>query len=527
MQLAPGVKMSEDCLNLNVFAPEAMPQHLVNGKLQDKTVPVIVLLDAMSGAGGTSTLSADQVAAGLGLAAPQPAAGIAVSNGVAVDGSRLAEQLDSIIVTLNYRVGPLGFFSSAEWRQQDGWGGNYGLLDQVAAMRWVRQNIAGFGGDPTSITLLGSGAAASLSLLHVSLASSVGLFRRVVALGSAVSRSESVLSVSQVHSAGSRFQVALNCNGAAESIRNCLRQTPVDTMISIGYSAPWAHAWGPSEDGVYLRTQNAQAVFSSPALLQASSSLLMLGAPSSSVDLALNFALNGPGAAADDSQGKTLSRAQVAAILGARFADWPGLANGVLAHYSALPSSIVPTLTNTTSRANVQWLAKVLSDGTVSCRHAAIASAAFQTNQDAPARGVNGASTPAYLLSMLFRIANAPGSYGSNGVAGTARSALVQDGCWESCKWSREAFDAGEASASALLQGALGALSQGAADDGSPIAAKQTFTTGAEQTLKWDAWSPNLATRLDLNVPQSQLAQVASATDVAQCAFWAASSFYS
>ncbi len=517
---------SEDCLNLNVYAPTKVPQHLVNGKLQDNPMPVVVMLDAAGGAGGASTISAQAVAAGLNLPPQRPAAGLVVANGAAVDGSKLAQQLSCIIVTVNYRVGPLGFFASADMEQEDGWSGNYGLLDQVAALRWVRQNIGGFGGDASSITLLGTGAAASLSLLHVSLSSSAGLFKRVVALGNTVSSAETIQSKSQVNRAGKDFQTAVGCTTSdPNAMRSCMRDASAATLVQVGYGANWTQAWGPSMDGVYLRTSDAQAVFRSPVVLQASASSLMLGAPSAQVGLALDFALNQPTDDVDGNTDKLLSKNDVQAILQARFAAYPNVTDKIMAHYTALPSAILPALTPAASRTNVQWLAKVLSDGTVTCRHAAIAQVAYQTDASAPPRGQNGASTPAYLASINFRINNAPGSYGAYGVAGTSRTLLVQDGCWETCGWSQEEEDAAEATASGLLQGALGAIIAEAGDDGANITAKETFTTGDVQTLPWAAWTPAGRARLDIELPRSAIVAVGSAADAAQCAFWSTSGF--
>jgi len=523
---APAVVQSEVCLNLNVYAPTNVPQHLVNGKLEDKVMPVVVFIDAAAGGGGASSISAQAVAAGLGLEPKRAAAGVVIANGMAADGHKLASQLSSIVVTLNFRVGPLGFFSSQAFDQLDGWAGNYGLLDQVAALRWVRQNIANFGGDPASITLLGTGAAASLSLVHVSLSSSAGLFKRVVALGNTVSRSETIQSKAQVNQAGMEFQAAVGCTATdTAALRECMLGASTATIIETGYGTNWTQTWGPSMDGVFLRTQDAAEVFRSPVVLQASSSALMLGAPSAQADLSLNFALNAATADNSASSQKLLTEAQVMSILQARFVAWPGVANNVSTHYRALPSSLLPALTAAESRTNVQWLAKVLSDGTVTCRHSALAQAAYTTSSSAPARGSNGAATPAFLLDFIFRLNNAPGGYGSHGVAGTARSLLVQDGCWETCAWSQEAEDASEATASGVLRQGLGAFMAGEGDTAQAISASQVFTTGDKQSLQWDAWAPSTKQRLDLNLPQSAVVSVGSAADDAQCAFWASTNF--
>ena len=70
-------------------------------------------------------------------------------------------------VTLNYRLGPLGFACLPELKQEAGFTGNYGLYDQLTAISWVRDNIASFGGDPENITIMGQSAGAMSVQQHV------------------------------------------------------------------------------------------------------------------------------------------------------------------------------------------------------------------------------------------------------------------------------------------------------------------------------------------------------------------------
>jgi para-nitrobenzyl esterase len=138
--LAPGT--SEDCLSLNVWAPAEPP---TGG------APVLVWFDG----GGFVSASASRER---------------------IDGNRYAQR-GTIFVAVNYRVGVFGFLAhpalSAE--SPHGVSGNYGLLDAIAALRWVRANIAAFGGDPARITTFGGSAGAALGALLLTSPLATGL----------------------------------------------------------------------------------------------------------------------------------------------------------------------------------------------------------------------------------------------------------------------------------------------------------------------------------------------------------------
>ena len=148
-QLSPLGPQSEDCLTLNIWAPASASA----GK---RKLPVMVWLHG----GG--------FIAGTGAEAQ-------------FDGAALARQ-GVIVVTLNYRLGRLGFFAhpalSAEHPEEPH--GNYGLLDQLAALRWVKANIAGFGGDPGNVTLFGESAGAISTVFLMAASSAKGLFHKVI-----------------------------------------------------------------------------------------------------------------------------------------------------------------------------------------------------------------------------------------------------------------------------------------------------------------------------------------------------------
>ncbi|MEW1689888.1 carboxylesterase/lipase family protein [Streptomyces sp. NPDC091265] len=92
---------------------------------------------------------------------------------------RLAAQGDVVVVTLNYRLAALGYLAHPELEKR-GESGNYGFLDQQAALRWVRRNAAAFGGDPGNVTLFGQSAGGYSTCAHMVAPSSAGLFDRVI-----------------------------------------------------------------------------------------------------------------------------------------------------------------------------------------------------------------------------------------------------------------------------------------------------------------------------------------------------------
>lgn len=137
---------SEDCLFLNVFAPDSAREG-------DK-LPVLIYIH---GGGFTGGCGHEKHFDG----PVWPAKGI-------------------IGVTLNYRLGPLGFLCLPELKQEAGFTGNYGLYDQMTAMKWVKDNIAAFGGDPDNITIMGQSAGAMSVQQHSLSPLTEGLFQKAV-----------------------------------------------------------------------------------------------------------------------------------------------------------------------------------------------------------------------------------------------------------------------------------------------------------------------------------------------------------
>src|SRR4029077_1711367 len=97
------------------------------------------------------------------------------------DGSQLARK-GAVVVTLNYRLGAFGFLAHPELDAEspDHVSGNYGLLDQQSALRWVKANIAAFGGDPERITIFGQSAGGTDVGYTMASPLAKGLFRRAI-----------------------------------------------------------------------------------------------------------------------------------------------------------------------------------------------------------------------------------------------------------------------------------------------------------------------------------------------------------
>jgi carboxylesterase 2 len=141
---------SEDCLSLNIWTPVHDPAN------ENTKLPVFVWIYGGRFIAGSGS---EQAYDGAGLA----------SKGV-------------VVVTLNYRVGILGFLATPELSEESGHNasGNYGILDQQAALKWVQENIAAFGGDPTKITIGGQSAGGASTGIHILSPLSRGLFRAAI-----------------------------------------------------------------------------------------------------------------------------------------------------------------------------------------------------------------------------------------------------------------------------------------------------------------------------------------------------------
>ncbi len=190
---------SEDCLQLNIWRPQAPGPH-----------PVMVWIHG----GGLTQGSAVQLNAGQ----------------LFYDGARFAER-GVVLVSINYRLGPLGYLAQRDLvgeAPDHPQSGNSGLLDQIQALRWVRDNVAGFAGDPDQITIFGESAGGVSVCGLLAAPAATGLFQRaIIQSGSCARQSPTLQSALQQ---GDRVSTALGCADATDRLA-CLRAVDAQTVI--------------------------------------------------------------------------------------------------------------------------------------------------------------------------------------------------------------------------------------------------------------------------------------------------------
>jgi carboxylesterase type B len=229
---------SEDCLSLNVWTPRMPP-----GAGETRGLPVMVFIHGGSFINESNSLPL-------------------------YDGRHLAASGRTIVVTINYRLGVLGFLAGAE-----GLTGNYGFLDQQLALRWVRDNIASFGGDPNRVTLFGESAGAMSIGLHLVAPGSRELFHAAIM--------ESNLygipykTPDQAWRFAEEFRLSLGC---IIDVAECLRRQPLKAIIAkqtsvmlmveamlAGFAGELS--WGPVVDGKVIPAQPVLMPIAKPTIL--------------------------------------------------------------------------------------------------------------------------------------------------------------------------------------------------------------------------------------------------------------------
>ena len=162
------------------------------------------------------------------------------------DGENLARR-GVVVVTINYRLGVFGFLAHPELTKEAGHSGNYGLLDQRAALQWVQKNIAAFGGDPGNVTI--SGQSAGSGGVHNMVASPLtrGLFHRAITeSGSGYVANNAATTMADAEKDGQKFAAA---KGAA-NLKELRAKSPQSLMAALSDGS--SSAFRPVIDGYYL-----------------------------------------------------------------------------------------------------------------------------------------------------------------------------------------------------------------------------------------------------------------------------------
>ncbi len=210
---------SEDCLGLNIWTP---------AKQQSDKLPVLVYIHGGAFKGGSGS--------------------VALYN-----GENLAKK-GIVVVTINYRLGIFGFFTHPELSQESlqNTSGNYGLLDQIAALKWIQKNISKFGGNPNNITISGQSAGARSVMTLTASPLAKGLFHKVIAQSGPFSN-KTTIPLNESEKKGVAFTHTLNKTSIAE-----LRKIPTKELFL--KSIQYKYKFMPTIDG-WLLTDNLKEVY--------------------------------------------------------------------------------------------------------------------------------------------------------------------------------------------------------------------------------------------------------------------------
>lgn len=180
-------------------------------------------------------------------------------------GDKIAREAGVIVVTVNYRLGAFGFLSHSELSDEspEGASGNYGLMDQTAGLEWVRDNIAGFGGDPNNVTIFGESAGGFSVCSHLTSPMSAGLFHKAITQSGNCVRPW--LSLEGAEAQGETFAEKIGCD-TEDDVLACLRgksQTDVLAAFPAGPNFGFTDlegegaTWWPIYDGHFFTEQSA------------------------------------------------------------------------------------------------------------------------------------------------------------------------------------------------------------------------------------------------------------------------------
>lgn len=227
---------SEDCLNLNIYVPR--------GKA--RRYPVLVFIHGGAFAMGT--------------------------NQTPMNNPRdLCIRQNLLIVSINYRLGIFGFLASPRLLAEErGPIGNFGLLDQMEALRWIKRNIGAFGGDPDRITIMGQSAGAvSVHFLTILAAPlETKLFHSAILL-SGTMELMTPRTLEEDNFAHQSFDVLVKRFGCenAGNLLACLRGIPAQDLVTFGKLRQWDFIWGPTVDGRLLKELPSKLSSQTPSQL--------------------------------------------------------------------------------------------------------------------------------------------------------------------------------------------------------------------------------------------------------------------
>lgn len=191
---------NEDCLYLNVFTPDTNPS---------QPLPVIVFIHGGGNYDGETP---------------------------GYDGSKLASQGKAIVVTMAYRLNLLGFLAHPALNSEGHPFGNYGILDQQAALKWVQRNIAKFGGDKDNVTVAGQSAGAIDTMIHMVSPLAAGTFHRAICQSSCLANFP-LTTKATAETTAVAFAVAAGCgSGAGPDVAQCLRNLPATKIMELAGS---------------------------------------------------------------------------------------------------------------------------------------------------------------------------------------------------------------------------------------------------------------------------------------------------
>lgn len=229
---------SEDCLFLNVFRPERRDG-------DPARLPVLFWIH-----GGGQLLGSGHQPTGFGNL---------------YDGATLAKESRAVVVSINYRLGPLGFLAHPALADARGVVGNWAHHDVLAALRWTRDNIAGFGGDPSAVTIFGESAGAHNVCVMLASPLARGLFAGAILQSGGCEVAP--LDVRQAE--GSVTAAAVGCGGTDEGtdadVASCLRSVDGEALMRTTPPIPpvlnvWRLPWGSTIDGDVLVDQPLEVI---------------------------------------------------------------------------------------------------------------------------------------------------------------------------------------------------------------------------------------------------------------------------